>query len=38
MREPKTLLTGLMWFNPDQPEALQSIRHEAQDRDGKKHT
>lgn len=34
MRLPTSLLFGLMWFDPDRPDAIHNIRHEAQDRDG----
>eukprot|EP00884_Botryococcus_braunii_P015858 jgi/Botrbrau1/2956/Bobra.0026s0025.2 len=34
MRFPKSPLVGLMWFDPDDPEALSHIRHLAQERDG----
>ncbi|DBA80547.1 TPA: hypothetical protein ACH3X1_007808 [Trebouxia sp. C0004] len=34
MRTPKSLLAGLMWFNPHRPHALSNIRHNAQERDG----
>ena len=33
MRVPKSLLVGLAWFNPDDPEGIK-LRHEAQSRDG----
>ena len=33
-REPKGLLSGLMWLNPDHPNALAHIRHLAQQHDG----
>ena len=34
MRNPKSLLAGLMWFDPHRPDALNNIRHNAQERDG----
>lgn len=34
MRQPESLLAGLMWFNPRRPDALANMRHEAQERDG----
>ena len=34
MRRPTSLLAGLMWFDPDRPDALDHIRHNAQERDG----
>ena len=34
MRRPTSLLAGLMWFDPDRPDALDRIRHNAQERDG----
>lgn len=34
MRRPTSLLAGLMWFDPDRPDALDNIRHDAQERDG----
>lgn len=35
MRRPVSLLAGLMWLDPDVgPAAAQSLRHEAQERDG----
>lgn len=33
-RSPKSLLAGLMWFDPQRPDALNNIRHNAQERDG----
>ena len=33
-RSPKSLLAGLMWFDPQRPDALSNIRHNAQERDG----
>ena len=33
-RTPKSLLAGLMWFDPQRPDALNNIRHNAQERDG----
>ena len=34
MRRPTSLLAGLMWFDPDRTDALDRIRHNAQERDG----
>ncbi|KAK9824698.1 hypothetical protein WJX72_012475 [[Myrmecia] bisecta] len=34
MRLPKSLLIGLMWFDPDRPDSYANIRHNAQERDG----
>lgn len=34
MRHPRSLLAGMMWFDPDKPDPLGSIRHLAQERDG----
>ena len=34
MRVPQSLLVGLMWFDPDRPDALARLRHLAQERDG----
>lgn len=34
MRRPAALLAGLMWFDPDHPNAAGSIRHIAQQSDG----
>jgi mannosyl-oligosaccharide glucosidase len=34
MRVPKSLLVGLMWFDPQRPNAFQHIRHNAEERDG----
>ena len=34
MRAPHSLLAGLMWFDPQRPDALNNIRHNAQERDG----
>jgi hypothetical protein len=33
-RVPRSLLAGLMWFDPDRPDALAHLRHLAQERDG----
>lgn len=33
-RAPKSLVFGLMWMNPLRQDALQNIRHQAQERDG----
>ena len=33
-RSPKSLLAGMMWFDPQRPDALNNIRHNAQERDG----
>ena len=33
-KEAKGLQTGLMWFDPDRPQALNHIRHQAEERDG----
>ena len=38
MRLPSSLLAGVMWFDPDRPDALSNIRHLAQDRDGTRTT
>jgi hypothetical protein len=38
MRRPTSLLAGLMWFDPDRPDALARIRHNAQERDGALYT
>lgn len=35
MRQPAALLAGLMWFDPDQPNAAGRIRHTAQQSDGR---
>ena len=35
MRQPAALLAGLMWFDPDRRAALDNIRHNAQERDGR---
>ena len=34
MQLPESLLAGLMWFDPDRLDALQNVRHLAQERDG----
>ena len=34
MRHPQGLVAGMMWFDPDRPDALSNIRHLAQERDG----
>ena len=34
MGTPKSLLAGLMWFDPHRPDALSNVRHSAQERDG----
>ena len=34
MRVPSSLLVGLMWFDPDLPNAPAALRHNAEDRDG----
>ena len=34
MRVPSSLLVGLMWFDPELPNAPAAIRHNAEDRDG----
>ncbi|KAK9809318.1 hypothetical protein WJX73_004307 [Symbiochloris irregularis] len=34
MRQPSALLAGLMWFDPDRPNAADRIRHNAQQQDG----
>lgn len=33
-KEPYGLQAGLMWFDPQRPNPLENIRHQAQDRDG----
>lgn len=33
-KQPYGLQAGLMWFDPDRQDALQNIRHQAQERDG----
>ena len=34
VRHPRSLLAGMMWFDPDKSDPLGSMRHLAQERDG----
>ena len=38
MRHPQGLLAGMLWFDPDKPDALSNIRHLALEGDGGAHS
>lgn len=35
MRHPQGLLAGMLWFDPDKPDALSNIRHPALESDSR---